>query len=90
MHIILTGATGTVGAAVLQHCLASPIITQLSILSRRQFALPTGNDLDIQKARVIVHGDYLTYPDDLLSNALRGAQGCIWAQGISQSEVPKG
>jgi len=89
MHIILTGATGTVGAAVLRHCLASPTITQLSILSRREFALPTDNDLDVQKARVIVHTDYATYPDGLLSTALKDAQGCIWAQGISQTEVAK-
>jgi uncharacterized protein YbjT (DUF2867 family) len=89
MHIILTGATGTVGAAVLRHCLASPSITQLSILSRREFALPTDNDLDVQKARVIVHTDYSTYSDSLLSTALKDAQGCIWAQGISQTEVAK-
>jgi hypothetical protein len=89
MHIILTGATGTVGAAVLQRCLSSPNITQLSILSRRQFLLPTGNDLDVHKARVIVHEDYSSYPDELLSSTLRGAEACIWAQGVSQAEVPK-
>ncbi|KAJ6608278.1 hypothetical protein B0H10DRAFT_2068247 [Mycena sp. CBHHK59/15] len=41
MHLILTGATGTVGAPILRHCPAAPSITQLSILSRRPFALPT-------------------------------------------------
>ncbi|KAJ6609354.1 hypothetical protein B0H10DRAFT_2166342 [Mycena sp. CBHHK59/15] len=50
MHIILTGATGTVGNAVLHCCLASPKVTRLSILTRRQFALPAGNGLDTQKA----------------------------------------
>ncbi|KAJ6503229.1 hypothetical protein C8R47DRAFT_1174844 [Mycena vitilis] len=37
MHIVLAvaSATGTVSAAVLRNCLASPAITQLSILSRR-------------------------------------------------------
>jgi len=89
MHVIITGATGTVGVAVLRHCLASPNITQLSILSRRQFTLPTGDDLDVKKASVIVHQDYSTYPDELLSTVLRGAGGCIWAQGVSQSEVSK-
>jgi uncharacterized protein YbjT (DUF2867 family) len=88
MHIILTGATGTVGAAVLKHCLASPNVTQLSILSRRQFALPTGDGLDIDKAHVIVHEDYSTYPDTL-STMLKGAEGCVWAQGISQTQVSK-
>ncbi|KAJ8097177.1 hypothetical protein POJ06DRAFT_40679 [Lipomyces tetrasporus] len=88
MHLILTGATGTVGTAVLHHCLASPTVTKLSILSRRQFALPVGDDLDVKKADIIVHEDYLTYPQDLLKR-LNGAEGCIWAQGISQSQVKK-
>lgn len=88
MHIILTGATGTVGAAVLEHCLTSPAITRLSILSRRQFALPTAKNIDPIKAEIILHEDYSSYPDEL-SAKLKGAEGCIWAQGISQSEVSK-
>jgi len=85
MHIILTGATGNVGAPALSYCLKSPVITQLSILSRRTFPLPEGAS---DKARIIVHSDFSSYPDELLSE-LKGAQGCIWAQGISQSEVSK-
>lgn len=88
MHIILTGATGTVGAAVLRHCLASPNITRLSILSRQEFPLPVDDNLDVQKAQTIIHTDYSTYPDELLTK-LKGADGCVWAQGISQTEVPK-
>jgi len=86
MHIILTGATGNVGAPALAYCLKSPVVTQLSILSRRTFPLPEGTSSD--KARIIVHNDFSSYPEELLSE-LRGAQGCIWAQGISQSEVSK-
>ncbi|KAH0559018.1 hypothetical protein GP486_004371 [Trichoglossum hirsutum] len=89
MHIILTGATGTVGSPVLTSLLASPLISQLSILSRRQFDLPTGDNLDPKKAKIIVHDDYVSYPEELLKGALSGAQGCIWAQGISQNEVNK-
>ncbi|KAK9384520.1 hypothetical protein V1515DRAFT_611294 [Lipomyces mesembrius] len=86
MHIILTGATGTVGMAVLHHCLASPRVTKLSILSRRPFTLPVGDNLDCNKANIIIHEDYSTYPDEL-SKKLKGADGCIWAQGISQTQV---
>jgi malate/lactate dehydrogenase len=89
MHIILTGATGTVGSAVLTSLLSSPTVSQLSILSRRQFDLPTGDNLDLKKAKIIVHKDYVSYPDELLKGALDGAQGCVWAQGISQTEVNK-
>ncbi|KZV83784.1 hypothetical protein EXIGLDRAFT_683488 [Exidia glandulosa HHB12029] len=78
MHIIL------VGHAVLQHCLASPAITQLSILSRRDFPLPPNS-----KARVIVHRDFTTYDDPVLVESLKGAQGCVWAQGVSANDVSK-
>ncbi|KAF8998566.1 hypothetical protein BDQ17DRAFT_1362032 [Cyathus striatus] len=86
MHVILTGATGVVGNAVLHECLNTPSITRLSILSWRSFDLP--KDVDVKKAEVIVHKDYAQYPDELLSK-LKGAKGCIWAQGISQTEVNK-
>jgi uncharacterized protein YbjT (DUF2867 family) len=88
MHIILTGATGTIGAEVLGHCLSSSKITRLSILSRRQFTLPVGEGLNANKAQIIVHEDYSKYPDELREK-LKGAEGCIWAQGISQNEVSK-
>jgi uncharacterized protein YbjT (DUF2867 family) len=88
MHIILTGGSGTVGYGALRHCLASTAVTQLSILSRRQFTLPDDDGLDVQKARIIVHEDYSTYPEELL-RTLTGAVGCIWAQGVSQSDVAK-
>jgi hypothetical protein len=47
---------------------------------------PVNDTLDVQKARVTVHSDYAAYPDDL-SSLMRGADGCIWAQGISQAQV---
>ncbi|KAJ7269387.1 hypothetical protein B0H12DRAFT_36102 [Mycena haematopus] len=88
MHIILTGATGTVGHPVLRYCLASPTITRLSILSRRQFTLPSGDGLDTQKAQIIVHDNFAAYPSSL-TDLLQGAEGCVWAQGISQTQVSK-
>ncbi|KZT20106.1 hypothetical protein NEOLEDRAFT_1101321 [Neolentinus lepideus HHB14362 ss-1] len=88
VHIILTGATGNVGAPLLRHCLASPKVTELSILSRRQFPLPEGDGLDPTKARVIVYGDFASYPEEL-RELLKGAEACIWAQGVSQNDVSK-
>lgn len=76
MHLILTGATGSVGGPVLRYCLASPNVTRLSILSRREFTLPVGDDLDTQKAEIIVHNDYATYPSTLI-NQLKGANGYV-------------
>ena len=88
MHIILTGATGLVGYGVLQHCLASPTVTRLSILSRREFELPNDPNFNTSKAQIIVHKNFNECPPALLEQ-LKGAHGCVWAQGISQTEVPK-
>lgn len=77
-HIIVTGATGLAGSAILAECLASPAVAKVSVLSRRPVSLAEANP----KANVIVHSDYSTYPSSTLEQ-LRGATGCIWAQGKS-------
>lgn len=78
-HIIITGATGTAGSAILAECLSSPAIAKVSILSRRPVKLAEGNP----KSNVIIQSDYATYPSSVLDQ-LRGASGVIWAQGKSQ------
>jgi hypothetical protein len=75
-HIIVTGATGLAGSAILAECLASPIIAKVSILSRRSVSFAEANP----KANIIIHSDYSSYPSSTLDQ-LRGATGCIWAQG---------
>lgn len=81
-HVILTGATGTAGSAVLARCIATPSISRISILSRRPVKQATG----IEKARVYIHEDFTSYPDTLLDQ-LKGANGVIWALGISAAMV---
>ena len=71
MHLILTGATGLVGAAVLDNMLAQESISRISILSRRPVKMAEGHD----KAKVIIHKDFQTY-DKTLLDELRDAQGC--------------
>jgi len=77
-HIIVTGATGLAGSAILAECLASPAIAKVSILSRRPVDFAQAN----AKAQVIIHSDYSSYPPSTLEQ-IRGATGCIWAQGKS-------
>ena len=77
-HIILTGATGSAGAAVLTYVLKSPSIARVSVLSRRPVKLAENES----KANVIIHKDFGNYPQDVLDQ-LKGASGCVWAQGIS-------
>jgi len=56
MHLILSGTTGPVGYNVLLCCLASPKVTQISILSRKDFALPQGQQLNSAKAEIWAQG----------------------------------
>lgn len=84
MHLILTGATGLVGSAVLHQMLISPSISQVSILSRRPVPQAEGHE----KAKVIIHKDFTSYPATILEQ-LKGAEGVVWAQGISATEVTK-
>lgn len=82
MHLILTGATGLVGAGVLHQMLVNSAVTKISILSRRPVAFAEGKD----KVRVYIHKDFHSYPKEILDE-LRGAKGCVWALGVSQNDV---
>src|SRR3954466_13885393 len=84
MHLILTGATGLVGSGVLHHMLTTPSVSKISILSRRPVPQAEGH----AKAHVIIHTDYNNYPSEILEQ-LKGAEGCVWAQGISVTQVSK-
>ena len=84
MHLILTGATGLVGSGVLQHMLTLQTLTKISILSRRPVPMAEGHS----QVQVIIHHDYTNYGPEVLEQ-LRGAEGCVWAQGISVNDVSK-
>jgi len=86
MHLILTGATGIVGSGVLAHMLSLPAsqVTRLSILSRKPVAM--AEETNKPHVRVIHHEDFSSYPPEVLQE-LKGADGVVWALGISQTEV---
>ncbi|KAL4924690.1 putative nucleoside-diphosphate-sugar epimerases [Aspergillus undulatus] len=86
MRLILTGATGVVGSAALNHILNLPAgeISALYILSRSPVPMAENKP----NITVIQHKNFNEYPPDLLEK-LKGADGCIWAQGISQTLVSK-
>lgn len=86
MRLILTGATGVVGSAALNHILSLPAgeIPALYIISRS----PVPAAENKPNVTVIQHTNYNEYPQELLDK-LKGADGCIWAQGISQTLVTK-
>lgn len=81
-HVILTGCTGTAGASMLAQCIKSSKVSRVSILSRRPVKQAEGQD----KVKVHIQKDFNSYPDSLLRE-LEGTVGCIWALGISVSQV---
>jgi hypothetical protein len=72
-----------VGSACLQAMLTTKTVTAVTVLSRRPVPLAEGHE----KVQVILHKDFNNYPPEVLEK-LAGAQGCIWALGVSQSSVP--
>ncbi|KAH8900585.1 hypothetical protein GQ53DRAFT_790229 [Thozetella sp. PMI_491] len=86
MHLILTGATGLVGSAVLDAMLRTSEITRISILSRRP--VPMAEEAKDPRVHVITHTNFGAYGPDVLRQ-LQGANGVVWALGISQTKVGK-
>lgn len=82
MKIVLTGATGFVGAEVLSQLAASPSISGITCLSRR----PVG--IESPKVSTIIHSDFAVY-DDRLLRELAGHSACIWALGGKASDLGK-
>lgn len=84
MHIILTGATGLVGSGALDAMIKMKDVSKISILSRRPVAM--AENAKDPRINVILHQDFEKYDSELLSK-LKGASGCVWALGISQTQV---
>ncbi|KAI2641295.1 putative nucleoside-diphosphate-sugar epimerase [Xylaria nigripes] len=86
MHLILTGATGLVGSGVLDAMIKMKDVTKISILSRRP--VPMVDAVKDPRINVIIHKDFAKY-DSAVIDQLQGARGCVWALGISQTQVSK-
>lgn len=82
INVIISGATGFIGAEVLHQALSHPSIISLICLTRR--SLPdslTSNP----KLNVIVLEDFTHYPQDVLQQ-MEAAECCLW-QGSIRREV---
>ncbi|KAI1172017.1 putative nucleoside-diphosphate-sugar epimerase [Nemania sp. FL0916] len=86
MHLILTGATGLVGSGVLDAMIKMKDVSKISILSRRP--VPMAEDVKDPRINVILHKDFAKY-DSAVLDQLKDARGCVWALGISQTQVSK-
>src|ERR1039458_2274368 len=81
MKILLFGASGTAGGAVLQACLDTPVVAEVRVVVRR----PLGRtDL---KLREFVHANYLDYT--AVTEAFRAVDACLFCLGTSVTQVSK-
>jgi uncharacterized protein YbjT (DUF2867 family) len=81
MKIIVTGPTGTVGSEVIRQAIRDEDIHEVIALTRRPI------DIHHPRLRTITHKNFLDYSG--LDAVFKGADACIWALGISQTQVSK-
>jgi uncharacterized protein YbjT (DUF2867 family) len=75
IKVIITGATGMVGEAVLLECLDNPAVAQVLVVNRK----PAGRAHP--KLREIVHADF--FDPAPLAEAVAGYDACFFCLGVS-------
>jgi uncharacterized protein YbjT (DUF2867 family) len=80
MNLLLFGATGTAGGAVLKAALADPAVTEVRAPVRQPHRMPSHPN-----CRVISHADFLDYTP--LRSALAGLDACFFCLGVSVRQV---
>jgi NmrA-like family len=81
MKILLFGASGSAGAAVLEACLAASNVEEVRAIVRRPLMSTSA------KLRTFVHKDFLNYAT--AEEAFRGIDACLFCMGISVTQVSK-
>lgn len=79
MKIIITGATGLIGAETVRAAIADQEITSIVLLVRSQ------STLKHPKLTIVQHSDFLSYAG--LEKYFAGADAVAWCLGISQTQV---
>ena len=75
MKLIVTGATGLIGAEIVRQALHISEITQVVALARKSVEVDDG--IDSSKLKSVVIQDYGEYPDHIKAE-FAGANACIW------------
>jgi uncharacterized protein YbjT (DUF2867 family) len=79
MKILLFGATGSAGAAVLDACLSASVVDEVRAITRRPL-MHTNS-----KLRTFVHKDFLDYAT--VEEAFRNIDACLFCLGVSVTQV---
>jgi uncharacterized protein YbjT (DUF2867 family) len=81
MKIIITGATGLIGAEVVRQAITDADITEIVLLVRSQ------PEITATKIKTVIHTDFINYSN--LKEHFADANALIWCLGISQTQVSK-
>jgi uncharacterized protein YbjT (DUF2867 family) len=81
MKILLFGASGTAGGAVLQACLDTPVVEEVRAIVRRTLGRSE------TKLHEFVHRNYLDYA--AVAGAFRAVDACLFCLGTSATQVGK-
>jgi uncharacterized protein YbjT (DUF2867 family) len=76
MNVLLFGATGMVGQAVLRECLLAPDVSRITSVGRSRLA-----DVTDPRLEQIVHAD-MAHPEPI-ADAMRGHDACFFCLGVS-------
>jgi hypothetical protein len=79
VKILLFGATGSAGAAVLDACLAASVVDEVRAITRRSLMNTS------PKLRTFVHKDFLDFAT--VEEAFRSVDACLFCLGISATQV---
>jgi len=82
MNIIVTGATGLVGAEVIREAINDDGITSITALARRPLTIPAH-----PKLNTVIHKEFMNYSG--LEKLFAINDACLWSLGISQSQVSR-
>ena len=80
MNILLFGASGSAGGAVLSACLSTPLVQEVRAIVRRPLATNP-------KLRTVLHGDFLNYSP--VAEAFDSIDACLFCLGVSVTQVSK-
>ncbi|MEO8584451.1 MAG: NAD(P)H-binding protein [Flavitalea sp.] len=81
MNILITGATGMVGAEVVRQAIQDPSIENITLLIRRP------SEFHDPRVTEVILKDFLNYSS--VEYVFANNDACLWCLGISQSRVSK-
>src|ERR1700716_3166945 len=87
MKIIVTGASGLVGAEVVRQAMMDNEMDEITALVRRPLDISHVPKQGGEKLRIVVHQNFLTYSTS--AELFKEQDACLWCLGISQSQVSK-